>query len=164
MDADWWATCLLEDFFPYLGPQAPSLLLSCLLPNPDDQSSAILLLSARVPPHSQRRRTRSRGGGDSRAPLEAINDEDFFSDDFDDTFEHESLTFEGSLSGEDALHSGDSSDSGSPYPAWLVLSPLLPLLLLHPLSSSISLPTHVGTWNRLARLKVKSSSSRRIHF
>ena len=73
--------------------QAPSLLLSCLLPHPDDQSSAILLLSAKVPPKSHHRRTCSRGRGDATTPLKAINDGDFVSEDFDDTFEHESLTF-----------------------------------------------------------------------
>ena len=67
LDAERWSAFLLTEFFPCLCPLAPSLLSSCLLPNPVDQASAILLLSTNVLPNLRRRRERSQCGGDSTA-------------------------------------------------------------------------------------------------
>ena len=106
---DWWATALLDTFYPLLEPEARHVLSSCLLPPSDQQASAILLISTAPPTRAQRRR--GRRGQNESSP---VHDREFvlLDDDASSAFE-EDVGLD-SLSGDDIMSGDDCSEDESP--------------------------------------------------
>ena len=106
---DWWATTLLEIFFPLLEPEARHVLSSCLLPPSDQQASAILLISTAPPTRARRRRGRRGQDEDS--------DREFGLPDDDASSAFEEDAGLDSLSGDDIMSGDDGSEDESPIRA-----------------------------------------------
>ena len=109
---DWWATTLLDTFFPLLEPEARHVLSSCLLPPSDQQASAILLISTAPPTRARRRRGRQGQDESSSIPDRELA---LLDDDASSAFEEDAGL--DSLSGNDILSGDDGSEDNSPIRA-----------------------------------------------
>ena len=106
-----------DGFFSF--PQSPSTKppFPCPLPDPDDQASAILLVSTKALPNLRRRGEHSQHGCVSYVPVDDCTAKDSLTGGFNDLCEQHDITgYDNSLSGKDVLSLEDSSTSCSPLP------------------------------------------------